>query len=250
MENHVASGKPGPAGKRPNPFRWFPIFLFAFAAHATGAETSLLERAISTTDLKSGELLIASAQNAGQETADLVTGIVRHNLAISDPDRWAGEAVAFLEHFSRSVDPIAMAYYGSALTLKAGLLAKKGDSVGASAAIAEGFKKMDAAVRAAPDMASLRFLRAENALSVSERSPFKRLEVAEADYAALEKAVSAGKAVLDPAGKARIEVGRARVALGFGETEEAIRGLESAIRIAPQSDAAVLARKLLADFEE
>jgi hypothetical protein len=192
----------------------------AVLAPAAGAERETESDALIAAAVVSGteaqaRAVIARAEKSAPSCAALVTGITRHNLAVENPARWAAAAVEALEKCAKTGDPIALGYYGSALTISAGLLSGKGDVAGATAAVREGFAKMDQAVKAAPGSRLLRFLRAENAGDM-----------------------------------ARIETIRGRIALGKGDPAEAMRRFEAAIRTAPESPAAAAARKIMEDFEE
>jgi hypothetical protein len=109
-----------------------------------------------------------------------------------------------------------------------------------------GFALLDKAVQAAPEAVALRFLRAENAISTSEQSPFKRWDVAAQDISAIEKS----GVELSPADLAGLELLKARIAFGRGDGEEGLRRLETAIRTAPSSRSAETAREMLAELEE
>jgi hypothetical protein len=226
--------------------------LAAFAAPGASAESpataaseavALAESAWTETEANAA---IAAASRTAPASVELVTGIVRHNLAAANPKKWAAAAVETLAKCAKGGDPTAMAYYGSALTLRAGLSASTGDVAGATADLEQGFGFMDKAVRAAPDSIALRIMRAENAASTSEQSPFKRWDVAAADVAVIEK--SGG--TLSPENLAGLEVLKARIAFGKGDAEDGIRRLEAAIRTAPTSRAAEAARALLSELED
>ncbi len=192
------------------------------------------------------EELIQKAKREAPASLPLVTGIVRHNLAVSDPGRWVQASLSILKPLASRKEPMALAYYGSALTLYASILAKNGAGADAAIELGEGAQDLDEAVRLAPDSLALRFLRAENSVSVSAKSPLKRWDVAAEDLALLEKS----RARLSAGERASVELLKARVALGKGDASEAMRRCEAAIRAAPESRAAAAARRILKDFEE
>jgi hypothetical protein len=227
------------------------VIACAVIAPAAGADMetdrdALIAEAANINTEAQAQTMIARAEKSAPSCAALVTGITRHNLAVENPARWTAAAVEALEKCAKTGDPIALGYYGSALTIKAGLLSGKGDIAGATAVLKEGIGKMDQAVRAVPDSRLLRFLRAENAVSVSESSPFARWDVAEADVSAIEKS----SLPLQAEDRARIETIRGRIALGKGDAAGAMRRFEAAIRTAPESPAAATARRMMEDFEE
>ncbi len=222
------------------------VLVPAVGADKETERNGLLSAAAAANTEAEAQAVIGRAEKSEPSSVPLVTGITRHNMAEANPARWAAVAIETLEKCAKTGEPVALGYYGSAITLKAGLLSGKGDMMGATAALDEGFKKIDEAVRAAPGSMLLRFLRAENSVSVSERSPFARWDVAEADVAAIEKSGAA----LQDEDRARIETIRGRIALGKGDSAAAMRRFEAAIRAAPKSRAAAAARKLMEDFEE
>ena len=192
------------------------------------------------------EAAIQRAQGSDPELVALVTGIVRHNLAVKDPGHWAEAAIAALEPCAHGNDAVGLGYYGSALTLRARLASQKGDLIGATMGVQQGWAKLDDALKAAPDSLLLRFLRAENVISVGQSSPFKRWKVAEAD---LDR-ITGAQATLSLDERAHLELLRGRLALAKGDTNEGMRRMEAAIRMAPNSTAAADAKAALADYEE
>jgi hypothetical protein len=206
----------------------------------------LLAAAAAANTEAEAKAVISRAEKTAPSSVPLITGVTRHNLAVENPARWAAAAVESLEKCAKTGDPVAIGYLGSAVTLKADLLSKEGNMMGAAVALDEGFRKMDEAVLAAPGSVILRFLRAENSVSVSENSPFARWDVAEADVAVIEKS----GALLPAEDRARIQTIRGRIALGKGDAAAAMRCFEAAIRTAPSSHSAVTARKIMEDFEE
>ncbi len=105
---------------------------------------------------------------------------------------------------------------------------------------------MDAALGASPDSLLLRFLRAENSVSVSEGSPLKRWDVAKGDVAAIDRIAGTS---LDAVDRARVLVIRGRVAIGTGDRNGGLRLLEEAARTAPGSKPSATAKKIIQDME-
>jgi hypothetical protein len=223
------------------------VLVMSFAvAPALYGQTALIAKAASAWTEADADAAINAASHEAPASAELVSGIVHHNLAVQNPSRWLARAIIELEKCAKSGDPIASAYYGSALTVRAGALAAKGDQMGATADLDRGFALIDAAVRAMPGSLLLRLMRAENSVSTSEQSPFPRWSVAEEDISAVE----ASGAALSPEDRANLETLKARIALGRGDADSALRHLEAAIRTAPGSRAAAAARRLISDFED
>ncbi len=225
---------------------WLALFLMTAAAALAAAADPFVARATAVWNKEDGDAVIAAATRESPASVPLVTGIVRHNLAVTNPRDWAASAVETLAACAKYQNPTAIAYWGSALTLRAGLKSAMGDVAGASADLEAGFALLDKAVQKAPDDLFLRFLRAENAASASEQSPFARWDVAVQDTACLD----AHAASLSKADRASLELIKARIALGRSDAEEALRRLEAAIRADPESRAAEAARAMLKDLEE
>lgn len=94
-------------------------------------------------------LLLGSLAFAGSENTQIQKGIELHNLSRSaegeESDAMIDESLAVLEPFIKK-DLLACAYYGSALTIKAGNYAKK-SPVKALMNLKKGSKLIDEAVK-------------------------------------------------------------------------------------------------------
>jgi hypothetical protein len=227
----------------------------ALTAFSAAGEREILVRAAGISNAAEGEALEAEARRSDPDIGDLVHAIAEHNLAEQNPKLWAEKAVADLQALAKSADPadpadpagpVALCYWGSALTLRASLRSKAGRLIEALVDLDSGFKKMDAALGASPDSLLLRFLRAENSVSVSEGSPLKRWDVAKGDVAAIDRIAGTS---LDAVDRARVLVIRGRVAIGTGDRNGGLRLLEEAARTAPGSKPSATAKKIIQDME-
>ena len=128
-------------------------------------------------------LLLGSLVFAGSENPQIQKGIELHNLSRSaeeeESDAMIDESLAILEPFIKQ-DSLACAYYGSALTIKAGNYAKK-SPVKALMNLKKGSKLIDEAVKKDSNNIELRILRLENGIDVSRGSPVKRYNVIRED---------------------------------------------------------------------
>lgn len=128
-------------------------------------------------------LLLGSLAFAGSENSQIQKGIELHNLSRSaegeESDAMIDESMKTLEPFIEK-DTLACAYYGSALTIKAGNYAKK-SPVKALMNLKKGSKLIDEAVKKDSDNLELRILRLENGIDVSRGSPVKRYTVIRED---------------------------------------------------------------------
>ena len=73
-----------------------------------------------------------------------------------------------------TTDPLAKAYYGSALSLRASLEARDKNAVAALAILNESATLIDGALASDPESVELRLLRMENSYGVSVESPVNR----------------------------------------------------------------------------
>lgn len=120
-------------------------------------------------------------ESAPQGTdGNLYRGIILHNLANSGKHEYEQRAENELKTL-RNSDPLARAYYGSVLTIKAGSAYKKKDLIGSLILLKRGYGELDKAVSLAPANVTIRFTRLINALESAKDSPIDRMEVAKAD---------------------------------------------------------------------
>lgn len=128
-------------------------------------------------------LVLGSLAFAGRENPQIEKGIELHNLSHTiegeESDAMIDESLKILEPYIEK-DSIACAYYGSALTIKAGKYAKK-SPVKALMNLKKGSKLIDKAVSQDSDNIELRLLRLENGIDVSRGSPVKRYKIIRED---------------------------------------------------------------------
>jgi tetratricopeptide (TPR) repeat protein len=221
------------------------LALSAFALHAQ--ESEWVMKAIACSSPEEANVLVPKIKTGAGEETGLCLGIIYHNLARQTPAQNIERSLALLEPLvQKNIVPLAKGYYGSALTISASVYNKKGDFATAASLVSRGCALIDEAVNAAPDSLSLRFLRAQNGLAVSEGSPIKRYEVIAEDVRILESKQSE----FSPAYQALFFLTKGELRLAQGKTDEGIRCLEQAVRVAPQSSSAITARKKLALLEE
>ena len=141
-----------------------------------------------------GILAFVSGFIFGEESirnSQITKGIEYHNLSRADSGKNASanieKALITLEPFVSS-DGIACAYYGSALTIKAGIISEK-NPIKSLSYLEEGSSYLDKAVNLKPDDIELRMIRLENGIEVSQSSPVKRYSVIkeDVDFLLLEK---------------------------------------------------------------
>ena len=191
--------------------------------------------------------LINEVNTQGGENRDYYLGIIYHNLSRIDPEKYVQKALNHLDQaHNNTKDPLALGYYGSAVTLEGNLYEKKKKVMTAAAKVEEGFKIIDSAVNLDPDNFILRFLRLSNAIGVGEASPFKRYDIAREDLNFLEKEYAS----FNSETKANYHLCLGQVDFAEDRIEEAIYQFEKAIQAAPKSAYARIAMTYLEELEE
>ncbi len=213
-------------------------------------------------DEKGGLSLINEVNEKGGISNGLYLGIIYHNLARQNPDKYLKKALTVLnEYYRKSTNALSYGYYGSAVTIEASAIYKKAsivtnkegeivtnrDIVGASSKVDEGCRIIDQAVTNDPGNISLRFLRLINSLNVSQSSPFKRYAIAREDCRYLFENYYKGA---DNYWKAQLQLLAGKTAACEGKLEEALSHFEKVLQILPGSPAALEAKKYISRYEE
>lgn len=205
-----------------------------------------LDRAQSKYDEKAGLALIQAIQaDRSASNGELSVGIVYHNLARLNPQAYLKAATASLKILSDTI-PLALAYYGSVLTIQGGYAQDLHDMVGATTATQDGIDAIDLAVSREPQNTSIRLLRIENGLSVSRDSPFKRWDVIKVD---LDYVSSLPKGTFSSETQAKLLVFAGDLAMGRNQVNQAVKDYRRAIKLAPASLAATWAKARLEVLE-
>jgi hypothetical protein len=229
---------------------FFPIQPLAAEAPA-GSETPLVDRINRVPDEKTGKALLAEIESAAKAGAiskgqkELWSGIVCHNMAAYNPELWLPKALSLLEPLT-TAEPLAMGYYGSALTLRGGEAAKNEDVLAASMDVDAGFKWIDKAVKAAPDDLTIRVLRILNGLSVSAASLFKRHDVIRTDLDWLKKQYD----TFGPGMKALYHWAEGELALQLSDGGKAVNHFRKAMSADPKGEYGQLAARTLSELED
>jgi tetratricopeptide (TPR) repeat protein len=181
------------------------------------------------------------------DEVELCLGIIYHNLALDNPEKYINEALTCLEEaYSTTGSPIALAYYGSAFTILASLNESQDDLVSSLNNLEKGSGMIDDAVKMAPDIIDIRFLRLINAVIVSESSPLDRYEKAMEDILYLKER----QQMLGQLSMARLYLYEGLVAVHNHRIEYALTCFEKAIREAPGTLTAMEAENNLFLWEE
>ena len=117
---------------------------------------------------------VAMYASAAERSADFFEGVRLHDEARGASDAGKIErAKALLEPLIES-DPLALGYYGSAISLEAAVAAEGKNGLKALGLLKKSGKLIDEAVRRDPENVDLRFLRMINSYGVSSDPPVKR----------------------------------------------------------------------------
>ncbi len=214
---------------------------------ASGKPDAVLAAAIQMQDEKQLAVFAAKWKLGTDPEAKLYAGIALHNLARINPGRWAKESAEILASYrGTKFQALAMAYQGSTLTLVASFYSVSGNLAGATAKLAEGFTLMDKAVKADGADATIRTMRAENGLEISETTPFSRTKEVGEDL----KALSASVESMGPEAKSNYWLMSGRLCLLQKNVKAAMDFLYKAVSSAPDSPSARKAKILLARMED
>ncbi len=222
------------------------IFILALASGFYIHADTLLEKALDNYTEQEALKFIQELKASGKQ-ADLYPGIVYHNLSRHYPEKYLHHALTHLQAaYENNHDPVALAYWGSALTMRAGMAADSGDLASAIADLEQGIQKIDTAVNKNTANVLLRFLRMINSLEVTENSPLDRLAVAKEDLQYLQAHYNA----FNNSNKSLYKLCEAKIAIQEDSIEYALSCLEQAIRLNPQSATAREAKAILLEWEE
>jgi tetratricopeptide (TPR) repeat protein len=207
---------------------------------------TLLSKALGDYTEQEGLAFIQELKTTGKQV-DLYVGIVYHNLAVDCPEKYVDLAITHLKAaYEIGKNNLALAYWGSALTIRAGMAAARKDLVSAAADLEQGVQKIDAALTNDAANIALRFLRIINSIKLKKNSPLNRLPLAKEDMRYLEAKYS----VFNNSSKSLYKLCEGKIALAENRIQDALSCLEQAIQLNPQSAAAREAQAILAELEE
>jgi hypothetical protein len=177
---------------------------------------------------------------ADTQTDSLKEGIRYHDLARTNPDGNIEKGKALLAPLQKD-NPLARAYYGSLITLEAGVYAKNKQGIKALFLISEGTKLIDDAVNKAPDLEDIRFLRMENSWELSQDSPIKRYKEMKIDIDWLDVRASQ----FDAKNRGVLDLYEGFYYLKAHKAAQAQDSFAACVSISPDSPEAVEANKQL-----
>lgn len=175
----------------------------------------------------------------------LAAGIKYHDAARIEP----GENIQKGKEILSSIQdksPVAKAYYGSIITLEAGQCSERKDVLRALDLLSEGTELIDAAIKTAPDLAVLRFLRMENSYEVSQSSPLNRYKIMKSDIDWLD----ARKESFGAAERGVIELYKGLYFARAKKLDIALAAFDACIGISPGSPEAQEAQRQIEHYAE
>ena len=175
------------------------------------------------------------------DDARVAEGIRYHNEARLKPDDNLAKAKEILGSLEAK-SPIARGYYGSAITMEASVCADEKKYMKSLSLLKEGVKYIDSAVKDAPELADLRFLRMINSYELSVGSPVKRFKEMKADIDWFDQRIDRFNAEE----RGEILLYKGLYFVKAHQEEEATAAFDACIKASPGSREAAEAQKQLA----
>ena len=186
-----------------------------------------------------------SSRTASTGNPLLDEGIRFHDAARDDPEGNLEKGKEILASLKDS-SVLALAYYGSIITIEAGVYANKKNVIKAMSLLSDGTKLMDDAVQQEPDNADIRFLRMINSYEVTQSSPHNRYKIMKKDidwFAPREDSFGAAEQGI-------IELYRGLYCVKAHRLSDALSAFDACIAISPGSPEAEMAERQIAKYEE
>lgn len=179
------------------------------------------------------------------DQADIAEGIKYHNLAEISPE---GNIEKCENLLSPLIDkyPLAKGYYGSLLTLEAGVFEDKKSVIKAMNYLEKGTALLDEAVVDGPSVVDLRYLRMINSYELSNQSPMNRYTVMKTDIDWLD----ARRSQLSPSELGLLDLYKGLYLIKARKLSAAITSFESCVAVSPGSSEAEEAKKQLSRYTE
>jgi len=171
-------------------------------------------------------------------------GIRLHNESRVDPAN-IEKGKAILSSIQKD-SPIAMAYYGSLITIEAGVYAKNKNGIKALELLKTGTGLIDKAVASSPMLPDLRFLRMENSYEISIGSPVNRYKIMKTDIDWLDLRMKDFSPLL----QGTIDLYKGLYFVKSRKLEEGLIAFDACIAISPGSPEAIEAKKQIDRYAE
>lgn len=172
-------------------------------------------------------------------------GIRYHNLAETNPKENIEKGKEILLPLIET-SALAKGYYGSLITLEAGVYESEKNVIKAVQYLEKGTTLLDEAVLASPDNFDLRFLRMINSYELSNKSPMNRYKIMKTDIDWLES----GRVSLSSGAVGLLDLYTGLYLVKARKLGPAIDAFESCIEVSPGSPEALEAQKQLDRYGE
>jgi hypothetical protein len=189
--------------------------------------------------------LISLSVGAEDRDGALARGIAFHDAARLAPNPNIEKGKAALLPLIET-EPLAKAYYGSLITLEASEAYKEGDEIKSASLLVEGTRFIDEAIVSAPDNPDLRFIRLVGSYEISTSSPMNRYREMKVDLDWFDVRQN----TLSKEERATVELYRGLFLVKAKRLDDALDAFDLCVSLAPDSDAAKIARKQLALYGE
>jgi len=171
-------------------------------------------------------------------------GIKLHDESRTDPSN-IEKGKVILSSIQKD-SPIAMAYYGSLITIEAGVYAKNKNGIKALELLKTGTDLIDKAVTSAPTVPDLRFLRMENSYEISIGSPVNRYKIMKTDIDWLDVRMKDFSPLL----QGTIDLYKGLYFVKSRKLDEGLAAFDACIAISPGSPEAIEAKKQIDRYAE
>lgn len=189
---------------------------------------------------------ISAFAESGTKEKDIATAVEYHNKARTAGIEYGEKALALLKPYC-GTDSIASAYYGSTLTVIAGIISEK-NPIKALEYLQSGGEYMDKAVEMNPENPVVHFVRLENGIEVSRTSPIKRYSVIKKDFVWFIDDDNISSLGIEDQAEAYLYCGHLK--LDEGDLDYALELYESSVDAAPESNSAKISAKMLDKYTE
>jgi hypothetical protein len=210
----------------------------------------MLDKVQSVNSPGEAELLIEAINSSNDPNRDLYLGILYHNsvmFAQGNNEDYLEKALIHLKAaYEKTQDSLALGYWGSLITLESGVAASNNNVIKAAVKLDEGSNLIDQAVEEDAENINLRMLRMNNAIAVSESSPFDRYDVVKDDLEYLKTVYAS----LSKSNRSMVKLIEGRLALHENRINDALLCFEESIREMPGSSYALQAENYLEELEE
>lgn len=222
------------------------ILLVLISSSLLWSNTVLLEEVMGATGKERNLKLLKEVK--GSDNEELLKGIIYHNISTEDldPQKIEKSIQLLKNYYNKSENPIALCYWGSALAIRSSYEFNNSQVIKSLDSLGEGLKLIDKSIDLDRKNIDLRFIRLIIGVEVSEESPINRDKTIKSDIKFFDK----NSKKLSKDNVSQYLYYKARYLILRDEIDGAIKSLEKAIKVSPNSIYAGYCEELLLDWEE